>query len=375
MNRVVGIYKDHNMKIGRNLFILAITAIFFQNCNNGTQEQTVNNHTRDEKDRRVLVEVSKAGFGDFSEELLSDGKIIANEKVALSFQSSGKLVQLSVKNGDRVVKGQVIGRLDPTELKMQLVRANENMDKAMIELDDRLIDYGYRLRDSSGIPNGIMKMAKIRSGFLNARYELANIKYSLQRSVLIAPFTGRIANLAINPNGTIDAYQKLCDLFNDSMMSVEFSVLETELGIVHVGNKIDVVAYGNELLYRGNVSEINPVIDNSGFIRVKAILQNTDGSLIDGMATKIIVKKTSSNTLFIPKEAIVQRQNRSVVFTCVNGRAVWNYVKRGKENTRYVSIESGLKPGDQVIVGNNLKLADNTAVKVQKLLTDNQATL
>ncbi len=375
MNRVVGIYKDHNMKIGRNLFILAITAIFFQNCNNGTQEQTVNNHTRDEKDRRVLVEVSKVGFGDFSEELLSDGKIIANEKVALSFQSSGKLVQLSVKNGDRVVKGQVIGRLDPTELKMQLVRANENMDKAMIELDDRLIDYGYRLRDSSGIPNGIMKMAKIRSGFLNARYELANIKYSLQRSVLIAPFTGRIANLAINPNGTIDAYQKLCDLFNDSMMSVEFSVLETELGIVHVGNKIDVVAYGNELLYRGNVSEINPVIDNSGFIRVKAILQNTDGSLIDGMATKIIVKKTSSNTLFIPKEAIVQRQNRSVVFTCVNGRAVWNYVKRGKENTRYVSIESGLKPGDQVIVGNNLKLADNTAVKVQKLLTDNQATL
>ncbi|SFA54136.1 RND family efflux transporter, MFP subunit [Pedobacter suwonensis] len=375
MNRVVGIYKDHNMKIGRNLFILAITAIFFQNCNNGTQEQTVNNHTRDEKDRRVLVEVSKAGFGDFSEELLSDGKIIANEKVALSFQSSGKLVQLSVKNGDRVVKGQVIGRLDPTELKMQLVRANENMDKAMIELDDRLIDYGYRLRDSSGIPNGIMKMAKIRSGFLNARYELANIKYSLERSVLIAPFTGRIANLAINPNGTIDAYQKLCDLFNDSMMSVEFSVLETELGIVHVGNKIDVVAYGNELLYRGNVSEINPVIDNSGFIRVKAILQNTDGSLIDGMATKIIVKKTSSNTLFIPKEAIVQRQNRSVVFTCVNGRAVWNYVKRGKENTRYVSIESGLKPGDQVIVGNNLKLADNTAVKVQKLLTDNQATL
>ncbi|WP_186462413.1 efflux RND transporter periplasmic adaptor subunit [Pedobacter suwonensis] len=363
------------MKIGRNLFILAITAIFFQNCNNGTQEQTVNNHTRDEKDRRVLVEVSKVGFGDFSEELLSDGKIIANEKVALSFQSSGKLVQLSVKNGDRVVKGQVIGRLDPTELKMQLVRANENMDKAMIELDDRLIDYGYRLRDSSGIPNGIMKMAKIRSGFLNARYELANIKYSLQRSVLIAPFTGRIANLAINPNGTIDAYQKLCDLFNDSMMSVEFSVLETELGIVHVGNKIDVVAYGNELLYRGNVSEINPVIDNSGFIRVKAILQNTDGSLIDGMATKIIVKKTSSNTLFIPKEAIVQRQNRSVVFTCVNGRAVWNYVKRGKENTRYVSIESGLKPGDQVIVGNNLKLADNTAVKVQKLLTDNQATL
>jgi len=59
---------------------------------------------------------------------------------------------------------------------------------------------------------------------------------------------------------------------------------------------------------------------------------------------------------------VVLRQGKEVVFTYEDGKALWNYVKTGLENSSRYTIESGLEPGMEVIVSGNLNLAHETPV-------------
>jgi hypothetical protein len=71
-----------------------------------------------------------------------------------------------------VKKGQVLALLDNSDMKTKRERSREVLDKATVDLDDRLIDYGFRLKDSLKVPLEIMRMAKIKSGYNSARMQV-----------------------------------------------------------------------------------------------------------------------------------------------------------------------------------------------------------
>ena len=67
----------------------------------------------------------------------------------------------------------------------------------------------------------------------------------------------------------------------------------------------------------------------------------------------------------MPKTAVVLRTGKQVVFTVVDGKAVWNYVQTGLENaTEYTITSETLKEGDQIIVSGNINLAHESPVKL-----------
>ena len=67
----------------------------------------------------------------------------------------------------------------------------------------------------------------------------------------------------------------------------------------------------------------------------------------------------------VPKTAVVLRTGKQVVFTVVDGKAVWNYVQTGLENaTEYTVTGETLKEGDLIIVTGNINLAHESPVKV-----------
>ncbi|MFW6095625.1 MAG: efflux RND transporter periplasmic adaptor subunit, partial [Bacteroidota bacterium] len=88
--------------------------------------------------------------------------------------------------------------------------------------------------------------------------------------------------------------------------------------------------------------------------------------LMEGMNTKVLAKTELQNKLVIPKSAMVLRQNKEVVFTVQNDSiATWNYIETGEENSRYYTVEDGLKPGDTVITSGNINLAHESTIDVQ----------
>lgn len=344
------------------LFIL----ISVCSCNNTSYDDNDSGDTIvrvSTKKENILVKIAEVNSGDFDLETISNGKLTARQSTDISFPIPGKIKSIKVKNGQNVSKGQVLVMLEESDLKRNVERRREAVEKSKVDLDDRLIDYGYRLRDSAVIPKDIMKMAKIKSGFNTAHHDYADAIASLNKTVIVAPFSGRIVSLNAHEFNSTDGL-RFCRLINDTQMDVEFDVLETEYRSISKGTSLEILPFedGGELL--GKVDHVNPSIDNNGMIKITGTVLNNNGLLIDGMSVKVIVKKKIANQIFIPKNAVLDRQDRKVVFTYENGFAKWNYVETYYENSKFVSIRSGLKKGQKVIITNNLNLAHDSKVSL-----------
>ena len=101
-------------------------------------------------------------------------------------------------------------------------------------------------------------------------------------------------------------------------------------------------------------------------VQVKAVVDNTDRKLVDGMNVKVFIRDKVPGCLMVPKEAVVLRNNRQVVFTLRNDTtAYWNYVITDLENSTSYSIIEGINPGDTVITVGNLNLAHDARVDFQ----------
>ena len=312
------------------------------------------------------VRVMRLESTDFYHELIANGTVSARNKADLRFQISENIAAIYVKNGDRVTKGQKIAMLDQFKLQNALSQAKDNLERAKLDLQDALLGQGYSLSDSARIPVDVMQLAEVRSNYRNSvnQYELA--LYNLNNSTLYAPFDGIVANLFSKVYNMPDNSLPFCAIIDNLHPEVDFKVLESELPYLRAGDKIRVSPFSvNDYSCEGQISEINPSVDRNGMAIVKANINNPKNRLYDGMNVKIHLQRSLGLKLVIPKEALVLRTNRKVVFTLKNERAQWVYVETGLENSSSYVVTEGLNAGDSVIYEGNINLADQTPVKLK----------
>jgi hypothetical protein len=116
--------------------------------------------------------------------------------------------------------------------------------------------------------------------------------------------------------------------------------------------------------YEGIVTEINPFVDEHGMIRIKAAISSRAAALFDGLHVRAMLNHPIPEVMVIPKEAVVMRSNREVVFTLENGRAKWNYVEIIDENSHSYAISDGIGEQDTLIVSGNLNLSHQAKVSI-----------
>ena len=349
-------------------FIWFILLLFLISCssskNDNQDEQGVATVLPDSPSE---VKVFTLAYTDFYRELISNGTIAAAQKADLYFQTSEIIASIYVKNGDRVAAGQAIASLDSFKLKNRLNQAKDNLERTRLELQDVLIGQGYSLGEASQIPPEVMQIARVKSNYdysMN-QYELA--EYELKNATLYAPFSGTVANLFQKTHNMSSAGEPFCSIIGTSSMEVVFNLLESELSVVSAGNSILVSPFAlSDFASEGRITEINPTVDRNGMIRVKASVNNPGNRLYDGMNVRIKIQQAIPHQLTIPKGALVLRSNKQVVFTLKDGRAQWNYIETGLENsTEYVIVDSGvLKEGDMVIYEGTVNLAHDSPVVV-----------
>jgi RND family efflux transporter MFP subunit len=298
---------------------------------------------------------------DFTYELISNGTVAAAGKADLKFQVSEMVTRIYVKNGDRVAAGQVIAELDKFKLQNSLHQAEDNLNRAKLDLQDVLISQGYSLSDSAVVPAEVLQVAKVKSGYdqsLNA-YQLA--AYNLNAAMLRAPFGGVVANLFAKPYN-FAPQEAFCTVIDDQHLEVIFNILENELPLLRVGDKalVSTFAFGGKVA-EGKIVEINPAVNTKGMVRIKAGIGN-NGQFYEGMNVKVKVQRLPEQQLVIPKTALLLRDNRKVVFTIKEGRALWNYVQTAQENSDSYVVTEGLKVGDSVIYEGNINLAHESPV-------------
>lgn len=312
----------------------------------------------------VEVEVSPLRPTEFRHELISNGKLAARRRVDLFFASTELIERVYVKNGDRVREGQKLAELDRFRLRNALDQANDALGKARLEMQDVLIGQGYMLADSAKVPEATLRLARLKSGYDQAMMSREMAERELEQSVLVAPFDGVVANLFTRQGNHASSAEAFCTVIDPRSLEADFTILENELPLIQVGDEVEVSPFAaTDLKAQGRISEINPLVEESGMVRVKATV-SADKRLFEGMNVRVSVRRSLGEQLVVPKSAVVLRSGKQVVFTLVNGKAHWNYVRTGLENAGSCTIVEGLKAGDQVITSGNLNLAHEAPVRV-----------
>ncbi len=306
----------------------------------------------------------------FKKELVNNGKLVALRKSGLQFKVSGQLEKIPVHNGDFIKAGELIAGLNPFTYQQQSGSAQIQLKSARLELQNILIGQGYNTLDSTKIPEAIYEMALIKSGYAEALQGLQTARYNLESTRLNAPFNGIVANIGKKQYDQVSTGETFCTLIDNNLFEVEFRIMENEMNDIRLNDKVQLIPFSGQSVFYGTVSEINPVIDENGLIKVKAQVQNT-GPLMEGMNVKVLVEKEIPNQLVVPKSAVLLRQNQEVLFKYTHGTAFWTYVQTTAENSTSYSViahpDKGgtLEPGDTVIISGNLNLAHESVVVIR----------
>jgi len=317
-------------------------------------------------DQPTEVEVMEVGEALFRQELIANGRLSAIQKADLRFRVDGTIERLHVTEGDRVQAGQLLATLNDETQQQALRHAMLRQQKAVMDYEDQLLRLGYRAADTAALDEEVKQIARLRSGLSDAMLEWHKAEKDVHHTKLYAPFAGKIANLKAKVYNTTAGLEYVCSLIDDRELHVEFAVLEQELDFIKHAKSVRVTAFSEQdRAYEGKVASINPQVDKSGMVMVKAVINNKDGGLIDGMGVSVVVSRDFGNQLTVPKEAVLDRQGRKVVFTVTDhGTAYWNYVEISHENSTHYAIKKGLELGDQVIYSGNFNLAHDKPVAV-----------
>lgn len=351
------------MKVNYQIPLLLIAILF--SCKPKTTQNLEEMARRSSRPEAVLVKTVKLVPSTFYHELITNGKAFSIKKAVVPFKVNGVISEINIQNGQKVKAGDLLAVIEDFEYKTQLTRAQQTLEKAEIEFKDDLLS-NYSTTDTSRLSSPKIKISRIRSGLNDAITSLSVAQYNFSNTRIYAPLSGVVANLEAKQWNPSLNYKNLCTIIFDEVMEVEFPVIESEYSFISKGMPVGIIPFINDsTLISGRITQINPQVDENGMVKVKAEFQN-NGRLIDGMNIKVVIRKPVANRLVVPKEALVIRQGKDVIFVRQDSLAIWKYVTVEFENSTSLSVKEtpdGIHPGDLVIISGNINLAHETTVR------------
>ena len=270
----------------RKHLILATVCLVMTSCSTNSQQATTSQEpvtTPVDVQEEVVSEVKPEVKELPSNSLTATGKVKAANYTDLYFRSQELIAHVYVKNGARVGKGQKIADLEVFALNSQLRQAEISLEQAKLELQDILIGQGYAPDHLDKVPADMMKLAKVKSGYEQADLQKENALREMENATLVAPFDGVIANLTAKPHHMASSSESFCRIIQTSNMEVEFQVLENELHLIKMGQKVEIVPQATTVgVQQGEICSMNPLVNEKGLIQVRARAKGNVG-LMEGM--------------------------------------------------------------------------------------------
>ena len=158
-------------------YILPLLAIALVGCKQ-TEEKKIESSDDAKMEYRMEVnevEVDTLRLRPFERELVSNGRLTAHRRSKLNFQLSGVVASVNVANGGRIAAGGAIATLDNSEHKLALERAELALKKSHLSFLDELVKLGYKLGDTITPPADAVELARIRSGYADAKMSHASV--------------------------------------------------------------------------------------------------------------------------------------------------------------------------------------------------------
>jgi len=295
----------------------------------------------------------------FSDFLSLTGTIEPNEIVDLHSEISGIVEAIHFEEGSQVSSGQVLMKINDSELRAQLAQAQtknslaaENERRARLLLEKEAIS-----QEEYDVASAEYKTTKSQIQLLEAQ---------LNKTVIRAPFSGTIGLRSISKGSFITPTTEIAQVVNTNKLKISFSIPERYANKVKINNTIQFSFQGDTLKHIARVYATEPVVEASTrTLGVKAIVDNVNSKLVPGTFANITFPlETINQAILIPTEALIPVQNGKKVFVLKNGKAREVSVVSGARTDEDVLILSGVNIGDTILTSGVMSLRDGSDVKV-----------
>ncbi|NEM99711.1 efflux RND transporter periplasmic adaptor subunit [Pontibacter burrus] len=295
----------------------------------------------------------------FSNTLSVTGSIEANEQIQIRPQVAGVVQSISFNEGSKVSKGQVLVKVDDSELRAQLAQAQtrqslaaENERRAELLLKKEAIS-----REEYDVARADLKSAQAQTQLIQAQ---------LAKTTIRAPFSGRIGLRNVSEGSFISPETVIANLVNTDPLKITFSVPEKYAGQVKENTTLNFTVAGSSQKYTATVYAIEPGIEaSSRTLQLRARASNGDGALMPGSFANIQLPLTViDDALLVPSEAVIPVQNGKKVFVAKDGKAKETMIETATRTEKDVLVTAGLQPGDTVLTTGIMTLREGSPVKV-----------
>jgi membrane fusion protein, multidrug efflux system len=296
------------------------------------------------------------------------GTVEASEGIVISAEVAGKVKQINVKSGEQVKKGTVI-LVQESGNEQALLSAAEARLRLAKSSHERLV----QLRQHNTVSQSDLDAAIQQMG--SAQGEVDNLKTTLEKKVVRAPFDGRLGIRKVDLGEDLQVGREIVSLQATNTVRVNFSVPQFWLVKMSRGLPVSVnVGDGSDAVIKGEITaiaaEISPVTRNAV---VQSYLKNDKGQLIPGMAVETQVTLSDPEAvLAVPSTSVIYAPFGDTVFVIEAGetagsfKARQQFVRLGKARGDFVEIMEGLKEGDLVASAGAFKLLNGQKVIVSQ---------
>ena len=308
----------------------------------------------------LSVEVRTLVPSTLVERMATTGTVRANEEVDLVCEIAGKVSQIAFREGARVDEGDLLLKIDDTQLVAERERAAYRV--ALAERGEarqrRLFDEG--LVSPEGYDFALNELNVLRA-------ELALAEGRLAKTEIRAPFGGVIGLRDVSLGAYLTPQTRIATLQDVNPVKIDFSVPERYAGQLSVGQDVSFRTRGSERSHTGRIAAIEPRVDlETRSLTLRALSANPDGTLVPGAFADVeVVVRRLDDALAIPSRAVIPELGGKKVFVVENGQAQPRAVETGLRTQDDIEIISGLAPGERVIVTGIQRLRPGLAVSVE----------
>ncbi len=310
--------------------------------------------------RAVPVEVAVARKAMATDDLWSIGSLRSDESVQVSSEVTGRIAEITFKEGEQVMAGAVLVKLDDALATAEVANA-----KAQLGLAQANFERAQSLSKSGSGTERAFDEATSALGTAQATLQLAETRRA--KLSITAPFDGRVGlrDLSIGAYATPGA--PIVNLEKIDQLKVDFRLPETVLTEVSVGQDVEVTVDAlRGRVFSGQVYAIDPHVDVNGrSLRIRARLPNPELVLRPGLFARVIIKGLEERQVVrVPESAVVPSGNDKLVYSIVGGKAKENKVTVGRRRAGEVEIMTGIDEGTQIVISGQTRLRDGTTVEV-----------
>jgi HlyD family secretion protein len=327
--------------------------------------------------RVEAVSASVVSEGQATTVLAATGYVEAERKADLSPKITSRITELNVTEGTRVKKGDIIARLDSTDLDAQLAEAKANWVNSDAELKRQKSIFDQGLNTKSALDAAVAGEAATRA---RVRYVDALLDYTIIRAPFAGVITAKRAFVgeAVSPFGSSPSGGgsggAIATIVEFSSLYVGADVNEANLSKLAKEQPAEITLDAvPDKVYHGRLRQIVPAADRQkATVRVKVAFLDPDDHVLPDLSARVAFTSESTagrearTRVVVPKNAVVAVDGKTGVFRIVEGRVGFTPVTAGDDVQGQLEIKQGLQGGERLAVPTaGVQLKDGERVRVE----------